>query len=176
MIIPQIFQFVGQIIRLLCSLQNVLQMTPLAFQTHLQARLVWLNLFNAELVPKRYWRGSRSEDVGEEGDYMYLTLHCHRQNDSCIKMGSDESRFNVSLIVRDKVTRQCPHATTSKKRREPKRNRTEVPLLTGLTPCAGPHQLTWMNVPLNVQLARESWFLTVHAESAAKAIIIRARR
>ena len=29
-------------------------------------------------------------------------------NDSCIKMGSDESHFNVSLIVMDKVTRQCP--------------------------------------------------------------------
>ena len=27
MIIPQSFQFVGQIVRLLCSLQNVLQMT-----------------------------------------------------------------------------------------------------------------------------------------------------
>ena len=36
---------------------------------------------------------------------MYLSLHCHHQNDSCIKMGSDESHFNVSLIVRDKVTR-----------------------------------------------------------------------
>ena len=36
---------------------------------------------------------------------IYLSLHCHHQNDSCIKMGSDESHFNVSLIVRDKVTR-----------------------------------------------------------------------
>ena len=27
-------------------------------------------------------------------------------------MGSDESHFNVSLIVRDKVTRQCPQTTT----------------------------------------------------------------
>ena len=27
-------------------------------------------------------------------------------------MGSDESRFNVTLIVRDKVTRQCPQTTT----------------------------------------------------------------
>jgi len=35
---------------------------------------------------------------------IYLPLHCHHQNDSCIKMGSDESRFNVSFIVRDKVT------------------------------------------------------------------------
>ena len=36
---------------------------------------------------------------------IYLSLHCHHQNDFCIKMGSDESYFNVSLIVRDKVTR-----------------------------------------------------------------------
>ena len=28
---------------------------------------------------------------------------------TCIKMGSDESHFNVSLIVRDKVTRLCVH-------------------------------------------------------------------
>ena len=32
---------------------------------------------------------------------MYLSLHCHHQNDSCIKMDSDESHFNISLIVRD---------------------------------------------------------------------------
>ena len=31
---------------------------------------------------------------------------------TCIKMDSDESHFNVSLIVRDKVTRQCPQAIT----------------------------------------------------------------
>ena len=36
---------------------------------------------------------------------MYLSLHCHHQNDSCIKMGSDESHFNASFIVRDKVTK-----------------------------------------------------------------------
>ena len=28
---------------------------------------------------------------------MYLSLHCHHQNDSCIKMGSSESHFNVSV-------------------------------------------------------------------------------
>ena len=28
---------------------------------------------------------------------MYLSLHCHHQNDSCIKMGTDESHFNASL-------------------------------------------------------------------------------
>ena len=41
-----------------------------------------------------------------------LSLHCRHQNDSCIKMGSDESHFNVPLIVRDKVTRQCPQTIT----------------------------------------------------------------
>ena len=44
-------------------------------------------------------------EVGEEGDYIHLSLHCHHQDDSCIKMGSDENHFNVSLTVRDKVTR-----------------------------------------------------------------------
>ena len=27
---------------------------------------------------------------------IYLSLHCHHQNDFCIKVGSDESHFNVS--------------------------------------------------------------------------------
>ena len=49
---------------------------------------------------------------GGKREIIYLSLHCYHQNDSCIKMGSDESRFNVSLIVRDKVTRQCPQTTT----------------------------------------------------------------
>ena len=65
---------------------------------------------------------------------LYLSLHCYHQNGSCIKMGSDENHFNVSLIVRDKVTRQCPQTTTFEEKGEPKRNRTEVPLLTSLTP------------------------------------------
>ena len=45
-------------------------------------------------------------------EIIYLSLHFHHQNDSCIKMGSDESHFNISLIVRHKVTRQCPQTTT----------------------------------------------------------------
>ena len=53
---------------------------------------------------KGYGSGRR----GGGGGILYLTLHCHHQNDSCIKMSSDESHFNVSLIVRDKVTRQRP--------------------------------------------------------------------
>ena len=65
---------------------------------------------------------------------IYLSLHCHHQNDFCIKMGSDESQFNVSLIVRDKVTRPCPQTTTFEEEGEPKRYRTEVLPLTSLTP------------------------------------------
>ena len=37
---------------------------------------------------------------------------------TCIKMGSDESHFNVSLVVRNKVTRPCPQTTTFLKRKE----------------------------------------------------------
>ena len=56
-----------------------------------------------------------------EREIIYLSLHCHHQNDSCIKMGSEESHFNVSLIVRDNVTRQCPQTTTCEEKGQPKR-------------------------------------------------------
>ena len=36
-------------------------------------------------------------EVGGEGDYIPVAIHCHHQNDFCIKMGSDESHFNVSV-------------------------------------------------------------------------------
>ena len=32
-----------------------------------------------------------------EREIIYLLLHCHCQNDFCIKMGSNESHFNVSV-------------------------------------------------------------------------------
>ena len=67
-------------------------------------------------------------------EIIYLSLHCHHQNDSCNKMGSDESHFNVSLIVRVKVTKQCPQTTTFEEKGEPKQIRTEVLPLTSLMP------------------------------------------
>ena len=41
--------------------------------------------------------GGRDLEVGGgwRGEIIYLSLHCHHQSDSCIKMGSDESHFNV---------------------------------------------------------------------------------
>ena len=76
-------------------------------------------------------------EVGEEGDYVYLSLRRHHQNDLCIKMGSDKSHFNVSLIVRDKVTNQTVSTDHNlfEEKGEPKWNRTEILLLTSLTPC-----------------------------------------
>ena len=82
---------------------------------------------DGETGGKRIWRWGKRESI-------YLSLHCHHQNASCIKMGSDESHFNVSLIVRDKVTRQCPQTTIFEEKGEPKQIRTEVPFLTSLPP------------------------------------------
>ena len=49
---------------------------------------------------------------------MYLTLNCHHQNDFCITMSSDDSRFNESLIVSGKVMRQRPQTTASEEKGE----------------------------------------------------------
>ena len=51
-------------------------------------------------------------EVGGEREIIYLSLHCHHQNDLYIKVGSDERHFDVSLIMTDKVTSQCPQTTT----------------------------------------------------------------
>ena len=79
------------------------------------------------------WRWGKRE-------ILYLSLHCYHPNDFCIKMDSDESHFNVALIVRDKATRQCPQTTTFEEKGKPKRIRTKVPVLTSLT--ARPNRLT----------------------------------
>ena len=43
--------------------------------------------------------GEGGVEVGGGGrEIIYLSLHCHYKNDSCIKMGSDESHFNISLL------------------------------------------------------------------------------
>ena len=41
-------------------------------------------------------RGEGGMEVGER-EIIYLSLHCHHQNGACIKMGSSESHFNVSV-------------------------------------------------------------------------------
>ena len=51
------------------------------------------------------------------------TLSAPEFTPALINVGSGESRFNVSLIARDRVTRQCPKKISSLKRKvERKRN------------------------------------------------------
>ena len=61
-------------------------------------------------------------------EIIYLSLHSHHQNDSCIKMGSEESHFNVS------VGQSHKNHNLFEEKGEPKRHRTEVLPLTSLTP------------------------------------------
>ena len=79
----------------------------------------WLNWFNAEMSPKRYWWGRNPRMCGRlrgggggggggerererERGYAYRYTVTTRMI-SALRMGSDESHFNVSLIVRGKV-------------------------------------------------------------------------
>ena len=58
-------------------------------------------------MEKGVWRWGKRE-------IMYLSLHCqcHHQNDSCVKMGTDQSHFKCFInIMRDKITGQCPQTT-----------------------------------------------------------------
>ena len=76
-------------------------------------------------------------EVGGEGgrEIIYLSHDCHHQNDFCIKMGSDESHFNVSVGSDGQS-----HKTVStnhnlfEEKGEPKRYRTDDLPLTNLTP------------------------------------------
>ena len=73
-------------------------------------------------------------EVEEAGGRVYIYRYTVTTRMTCIKMGSDESHFNVSLIVRDKVARPCPQTTIFEEKGEPKRYQTEVLLLTSLPP------------------------------------------
>ena len=64
-------------------------------------------------------------------EIICLSLHCHHQDDFCVRMGDDESYFYVSLTMRSKVTRPCSQTTTFEEKGE--QIRLEVPLLTSLT-------------------------------------------
>ena len=67
----------------------------------------------------------RDEEKGGKGiwrwgerEIIYLSLHCHHQNDSCIKMGAMRAILMFQKEVMDKVTGQCPQTTTFLKRKE----------------------------------------------------------
>ena len=60
---------------------------------------------------KGVWRWGKEEII-------YLSLRCHHQNDFCIKVGSDESHFSVSVGSDGQRERQCLQTTTFLKRKE----------------------------------------------------------
>ena len=66
---------------------------------------------------------------------IYLSLRCHHQNDSCIKLGSDESHFNVS-VGSDGQSHKTVSTNNdlSEENGEPNQYRTAVLPLTSLTP------------------------------------------
>ena len=83
-------------------------------------------------------RGEKGEkggmEVGER-EIIYLSLYCHHQNDSCIKMGSDEGHLNVSIGSDGQSHRTVStNHNLFEEKGEPKRYRTEVLSLTSLTP------------------------------------------
>ena len=41
--------------------------------------------------------GEKGERVWGKREIIYPSLHCHHQKDSCIKIGSDESHFSISV-------------------------------------------------------------------------------
>ena len=58
-------------------------------------------VLNVHRNHEAYWgrRGGGGRGYGGGGgkrEIIYLWLHCHHQNDFCIKVGSDDSYFNVS--------------------------------------------------------------------------------
>ena len=75
---------------------------------------------------RRGWGGEEGRGYGggggeREGDNISIAIHRHHQNDCCIKMGSDESHFNVSFIARNKVSRLSTSHNLFKEKGEPKR-------------------------------------------------------
>ena len=68
-------------------------------------------------------------------EIIYLSLHCHHQNDSCIKMGNDESHFNIPVESDGQSHRTVStNHNLFEEKGEPKRYPTEVLPLTSLTP------------------------------------------
>ena len=50
----------------------------------------WLNCFNAELSKEVLAKTAEIPGGGKRGR-LYSTLHCHHQNDNCIKQGSSQN-------------------------------------------------------------------------------------
>ena len=73
-------------------------------------------------------------EVGEEGEYIYTYRYTVTTRITCIKMGSDESHFNVSVGSDGQNQKTVYKPQHFEDKGEQKRYRTEVLPLTSLTP------------------------------------------
>ena len=105
---------------------------------------------------------------GGEREIIYLSLHCHHQNDSCIKMGSDESHFNVSVGSDGQSHRTVStNHNLFEEKGEPKRYRTQVLPLTSLTcfrPSEENKEVNWRFRP-NEENKKVNWCFTTSEEN-----------
>ena len=94
-----------------------------SFCRYAESRCVAVFVFHCALHPYEpsgllgTGEGGRRGKEGER-EVTNLSIHCHHHNDSCMKMGNEESHFNVSLIARDKATRRCLQTTIFLKRKK----------------------------------------------------------
>ena len=80
-------------------------------------------------------KGGRGYGGVGEREIIYLSLHCHHQNDFCIKMGSDESHFNVSEGSDGQSHKTVfTNHNLFEEKGKPKRNRAEAVLFTSVAP------------------------------------------
>ena len=91
----------------------------------------WLNVFKAEMSPRRYWRDLRRWGKKVTKSPTYRCSVTTRMNPA-LRRAAMKAILMFQKEVRDKVTRQCPQTAMFEEKGEPKRIRTEVPLLTSL--------------------------------------------
>ena len=80
------------------ALSDILSPGSASFDRH-AVRLVSRRVVCGEILAGQGSQDSRCGRVE-----LCLTLLCPHHNDFCIKMGSDESHFNVSFTVRAKIS------------------------------------------------------------------------
>ena len=93
--------------------------------------------------------------MGEEGDYIPIATLSPPERPALRWAAMRAILIFHSVIVRDKVIKQCPQTTTFEEKGEPKLIRTESPLLTSLTPYRwdkpAPKNTSWSSVALRPQ-------------------------
>ena len=102
-----------------------------------------------------------------EREIIYLSLHCHHQNDFLIKVGSYESHFNVSYCEgQSHKTMSADHNFWRERRAEADSNRGP----SAYQPSALPLGQTGSHVILHKWLAFYSAFLNIHPSGVLTAL------